>query len=507
MVKAWIIQNVIEGSTKRGRWKLTVPLLFLTLMGYGQNYQPINSRSLQVFQQYSDMGFMYSELSLGNMWGTRIDSSHLSLNGDTVFQNYAIYRNTGLEVSGSSCIKPNTPNWNGLNTRVDPFGATWFYNQAGDSIRIHHQAALNEEWVAYVYQNQDSLIARTISVSWVDDGWIADSVKTIEFQRFANGIPVTDPFNVIEFELYKTVGFRKMVDFHRFPLDTLPLQRIDLNSINKYSPGYMVYDTPMAEPSVGDGSTLVTTCQWSLCTFQTIYQSKEIIEVVPNGIDGQLAVTVLSGQQTFFLDYIPLPDSLVVLHSSGKMPKEEGAVYWFKTLSLINESGECVYPVVSASGQNLYWTEIYGGDTCQSRDVSECSFDGFDWFAAYIGFVASTWVADNTFCTEFAQYSTYYDYLKTGAIICGNPVEVGERENSIGTLKLHPNPTANVFRLELPPNAPPLREVILHDLSGREVLRQRDTNEMDATSLQQGIYVVTAINDQGMYRQRLVVQH
>jgi len=80
-------------------------------------------------------------------------------------------------------------------------------------------------------------------------------------------------------------------------------------------------------------------------------------------------------------------------------------------------------------------------------------------------------------------------------------------ENSMGALKLHPNPTANVFRLELPPNAPPLREVILHDLSGREVLRQMDTNEMDATSLQQGIYVVTAITDQGMYRQRLVVQH
>lgn len=283
-------------------------ILFLlcSTASFGQNYQPINSHSLQAFYQYdldvpTDAFSAFNQVRLGNMWGTRIDSTRISLTGDSIYYNYPIYRDTALENSSESCIKPNAANWNGINSIIDAIGSAWFFNQYGDSIRIHYQAQTNEEWVAFNYQNGDSLVATVTNIFWAEDEWISDSVKTIGFQRVSNGTPIFDSFNDVELEVYKTAGFRKMVDFHEFPIDTTLLHRLDINTINKNSPGYSVNNSIVPEPSIGDGYYRITECEnlWgsNICNYDQIHFSEQILTVSQGGMSGQLIADVMRNIQ------------------------------------------------------------------------------------------------------------------------------------------------------------------------------------------------------------------
>lgn len=71
-------------------------------------------------------------------------------------------------------------------------------------------------------------------------------------------------------------------------------------------------------------------------------------------------------------------------------------------------------------------------------------------------------------------------------------------------LRLYPNPSNTSVSIELPSNPTDLEQVMLHDLSGREVLRQHGVSTVDVSALPSGIYTLTAITGQGTYRQRFV---
>ncbi len=321
----------------------SLALLFLLVLSdyaHGQNYQPLYSNSVQTFYQASSFPIgPFSFYEAGNMWGTRMDNIEVFSNGDTIYYNYPIYRDTAAENSNQDCIWWNAPNWNGKPTRIVSSGTSWFFNQNDDSIQIYHAAQLNEQWKAYSYPNGDSLMAQVVGVQWVDDDWVADSVKTIRFIRFSNGTPIGDILDSTKIEIYRNGGFRKMVDFLKFPDDTIQIHRVDLNSINRYSPGYSVNNEICAMPTIGDGFYRVARQEQltgGQLTSVTDYPiSQVILNVTPFGSNGQLLASVVSnnssGSAVHDIVYHVLPDTIFTLvqreEGGNLMPREEGAIY------------------------------------------------------------------------------------------------------------------------------------------------------------------------------------
>ncbi|MBI1288300.1 MAG: T9SS type A sorting domain-containing protein [Flavobacteriales bacterium] len=503
-----------------------------------QNYQPINSHSLQVF--YQENSFPLNSFSGGNMWGTKIDSVAVTTQGDSLYYNYRIYRDTSA--SGSGCIWWNAPNWNGIQTKVDTLGSSWFYNQSQDSIRIYHQGQLNEEWLAYTFDNGDSLLAKIISVEWIDDGWVEDSVKTIRFSRVSNGIEVSDPLNNANLQVYQNHGFRKTMDFLKFPFETDSIMRVDLNSINANSPGYKSDNVVVPFPSVGDGYLQTTNWHTGSCYVNTDV-SILVNDVQPDGNNGDLLVSIIKNQeqtglghitpgwdiiscdpsvtfnsshnynQSLILHYQKLPDTIkpLIQDSDGLhcMPRENGAAYLYSVES------NCGNPTIRTGGDLIdpayyYYDSI--SDPCLNFYPPECESTPEMIFSPYLGYIGSFSYSVDSYCTAALFTHTDYSYLKVGDFVCGEYAMVGIEENQRPKFSIYPNPTNGVFQMQLSDwTAAKNLSVTVYDMLGRTVESlkpQTSTIEIDASAWPNGVYSISLVNQSGArHTERLVMQH
>ncbi len=498
-----------------------VAILFLVLFAdyaHGQNYQPMYSNSLQTFYQASTFPIAGNYIGGGNMWGTRMDSLGISLDGDTIFYNYPIYRDTAAENGSGNCIWWNAPNWNGKRTKIDTFGSSWIYNQNDDSIKIHHAAQLNEAWKAYSYPNGDSLMAQVVSVQWVDDDWVADSVKTIRFTRFSNGTPIADILDSTEIELYKNAGFRKIVDFFKFPTDTILIHRVDLNSINKYSPGYFAENEIRPMPTPGDGFYRFsiheilnggTVYPWSGSTYSPFSQA--IMAVAPIGLNGQLLANIVSNtwSESNVLDVVfdVLPDTLFTLiqklDGGNLMPREEGASYFYSISNLVSGNSVCLHPVVTIYYQG-YYVDSDLPDTCISYQWNEC-WGGTEHYATYIGLIDLNTYNDNGWCDGNGdRYQFYYTYLKVGDLECGTPQMVGIDEARFDRLSIYPNPSNGIFRVEMEGEV----EYRVMDALGKQIksFTAIGPTTIDLTNHPTGIYILQMRSPNGLSSHKLVKQ-
>ncbi len=489
----------------------------MSLVSVGQNYQPINSNSLQVFYQEAP----YWWVSGANMWGTRVDSVANLNSSDTAYYNYPIYRDTVEQFGG--CMTPNLPNWNGVVTKLIE-GSTYFFNSNSDSIKINHTASIESSWKAYDYPNGDSIMANIESVWWVEEDWMSDSVKIISFTRYSNGSVVVDPINNETLQLYKTSGVRKAFDFYNFPNDVVELYRVDINSINLNAPGYFEEGhpgKPTSQPVQDDLFYKVTECSGSyLCNFSQHDESKLILSVTSNQ-SGLITSSVLWNRQTLgnpFLsstitvEYEEAPDTFQLLHQAGNMPKELGAGYTYLFIEIGEGQEYCSIPVVSATGWDVYHLSTQGNDTCLVPDFAECAQPYAEWFSGKYGYLASEWVVEDGFCNQFADYNYYFTSLRRNGVECGNQFMVNIDENNKTTFNLYPNPATETVQIQLKQQEEV--EVIVTDVLGREVYREiprstrNDTMQFDVSGWPNGIYLVSVINQKGIRStQRLVVQH
>lgn len=532
-------------------------MVFLTVFGYGQNYQPINSNSLQVFYQETPLP-LHPEIWEHNMWGTRIDSVDILPNQDTLFHNYGIYRDTAIENNPFSndyntCFWSGAPNWNGYETKIGSNGHAWFYTMVDDSVDLWHEASLNSTWISYVYENSDTLIARIDNVTWADDGWITDSVKTIGFSRYSNGTPVSDPINNVELEIYKHGGFRKMVDMARFPFDTVPIFQVDLNSINRNSPGYSVNGTPSPEPVIGNAFYRVRECStdWTNggCIEDT-YESQEIIDVQPYGISGQLSATVLVNSQQWLLGsmnvwpngascsgvnpmippswtpiqssttniiYDPLPDSLITLipppsWQVNLFPRENMAAYKY----VLNGALGNQFPSTDYCGPVV---KIY---TLQSPMSGSCLTAG-SWINFAVSYSRESYIAGlgqffsyqvvvNNFSEYEAECRSYYKYLNVGSIQCGTPLVVSLGEQTATSFSLSPNPATNSVKLRLSDSSAHLgMTASVTDVLGRTITNlelETSNYEVDVSDWPNGVYFIIVTDEsQNRFSERIIVQH
>ncbi|MCB9191858.1 MAG: T9SS type A sorting domain-containing protein [Flavobacteriales bacterium] len=478
--------------------------LLFSAVSVGQNYQPININSLQVFYQETPYPTPYNWEEIANMWGTRIDSIDIHSNGDTIYYNYSIARDTAAENGNFNSIWWISPNWNGTATRVESSGTSWFYQYSGDSVRIEHSAPLYQEWLAYSSQAGDSLVGKVTEIGWADDNWIADSVKTLAFTKYFNGALV---WSGAKLELYKNNGIRKTVDFEKFPNDTTPVFRIDPNTINRYSPGYSANGKIRPAPTIGDGFYHIASCEsyGVPCYGINGPSSESVLDVSVDSTSGQITATILrntyySGLQSSTSDiiYEPLPDTFGpiywALYNEDLMPRENESIYAYGQSNLINTNDSCFYPTVTIHAP-----------------PSECLGEEYR-FAPYIGFVYNYWNQDDSYCGWFAYYYRYYTFLRLGGVECGQPLMVGIDETFEVSLNLYPNPATETVQIQLKQQED--FEVLVTDVLGRTVCNevprsaQKSTMELDVSGWPNGVYLVSVFNQKGVRStQRLVVQH
>lgn len=488
---------------------LTFITLFSCCSVFAQNYQPLYSNSLQLF--YED-GYIGDMNNLGsNMWGTRIDYSQVDINGDTILQNYVIARDTALEISlgdpyTERCVWIDAPNWSGEKVVVQSDGTALFFNEFADTISIKFSEPIGTEWVAYKYHDGSMLKARVDDVMFVDDGWIQDSVKSIVFTHLDSaGSVIGDGINNKTIELYRTKGFRKALDFVKFPTDTFALKQLDLNVIN----GNKVWEL---NTQVGDLVTIKEGCEKPYQDdFSYIRKTIEVLEVVYNSPtsvslrvkeNSEGAYRHLPSNQTTYLPVSTLTewrtfngDDDFSLIEGAAMPLENGfgLIYYesgdeFCPSSVFFQSG--FYPSASglffSSQNNCYQGHIPFEDV-SGRTYRYIPFIGRTHYATYTDSYYG-WVDEKCYKD--------YTYFRTNGYECGTYYAVGINETQVdlSQVSLYPNPAADYINLTLPQGNYSNASVNIYDLTGRLVLSSTlfgKNERVDIQSLSPGSYFAT----------------
>jgi len=109
--------------------------------------------------------------------------------------------------------------------------------------------------------------------------------------------------------------------------------------------------------------------------------------------------------------------------------------------------------------------------------------------------VSFNWVDDVSSVWKLSGINNWFQLDPTG---------IYGREQRIIELIIYPNPASNIIHIQC---QYPLEEVMIHKLSGQEVLRQTGTKEeMNVSSLVRGIYILEARMEEGVVLQKFVKQ-
>ncbi|WP_027420712.1 T9SS type A sorting domain-containing protein [Crocinitomix catalasitica] len=176
---------------------LTLFGVFLAVITWSQNYQTINSKDINYFENFEANYYL----------ATRIDSTHL-VDEDSIFYSFQTFRR-----NTDTCEVLISPCWLGEKVIVETNGTNLFFNNNGDTITILTQAELNDTFTVYTYPTGEFIKGWISSIIEEEILGVLDSVKTISL--FSN----SDEFNLIdpEFKIGKLTGFTTIYPFYTFP--------------------------------------------------------------------------------------------------------------------------------------------------------------------------------------------------------------------------------------------------------------------------------------------------
>ncbi len=154
------------------------------------------------------------------MWCVNIDSVRIH-QGWTYHYGYRTTRLYSLTIGSYYenfyCYDPNGASR--MSIAMSALGGeNFFFNSAGDGIRISTLSQLDQPWICCRINDTTHLYASVTSEAIEPVLGVDDSVKYISFQAKRNtGELVTHPFNNKLFKLSKHFGMITLFDFYEFP--------------------------------------------------------------------------------------------------------------------------------------------------------------------------------------------------------------------------------------------------------------------------------------------------
>ena len=89
-------------------------------------------------------------------------------------------------------------------------------------------------------------------------------------------------------------------------------------------------------------------------------------------------------------------------------------------------------------------------------------------------------------------------------VISGNTTTLSVKQNNIAGLTMYPNPTNGVLRINS--NSNEVKEVVIYDMLGKQVLKTKTENTINTSAISKGIYVVKITEAGKTATRKLIVE-
>lgn len=514
-------------------------LCCVILVGFGhrslraQDYQPLHSTSRHCFYQTTPLPKIAYD---HNMWGTLMDSTVAGINGDTMYFNYPIFRDTALWRDPNvhfehRCGWKNAPNWNAGNVLISSaLGTTYFFRET-DTLVLRHGGEIGEQWPMYRYADSTQLVAQVVSVDLTDDHWVVDSVKTVVLhRRNTAGNLVDDPMNGQTLSLYKHNGIRSAFDLYYFPFDTVSIQRVDPNVINVNSrylnrPVPAVGDiltrcseentTTIVDYSISCESTVVTSVtQIDFQTYQVNAMRHEYnMNLSYHDTVGYISDTSYTSMPVQYVYSLYLDTVLPFICWHGAMPMQDGVMYEYLERY---DGWTCPVPILKTT--NLCYSLYAGYSEEMQCEMAWPMFECFDVITnqtgVYLGEV--DWLYEASYGDGvYREYSRKTVYISNANVTCGNYAVVGleeEKEMPTHSVVISPNPTSGAVWLTIDANGALAEGFTANvfaptgQLIRKDVQLNAPATPLDLTGSPNGVYLIVVNDGRSISSHRVVKQ-
>lgn len=188
--------------------KIFLLFFLLPFMHLGaQDYQNICSPGTTLFKDKNN-----------NLVAFRRDSVIALGGNDTLFISYPAIRGTP---EFSPCYDTTVGSVLGREVIKTASGWYWFFNSAGDSIKINSRASLNQSWKFCIIPGNSYIEAKITGLTIDSVLGTVDSVKVISFQaKDSMNNNITHKLNQKFIRLSKHYGLSRMIDVTLVPSDT-----------------------------------------------------------------------------------------------------------------------------------------------------------------------------------------------------------------------------------------------------------------------------------------------
>ena len=482
------------------RFLLFSLLVTFTQTVFAQDYSLFQSNDTCTYNnevEYPDVTLKYSSLI--------VDSS--KSNGGIVLKYFPNTLGRNKKCFGIS------PTWVGPKLWNDSNGDQYLLNHRDDTVNFKFQSnAVDSSWIFLKLGAGEYIEATRLSDELENIDFTLDSIKRLQLKlRDSSGSLISDSINNIEIKISKNHGVIQGIDFYSLFYDStkkkLKFRTIKLvgkkgfGGIEPLTRG-MVYDF-----NIGD-----------------IFHY-EIFDVQ---VEGKVN-TIGSYEQIIVLDKNLLSNSVIynlkrVKYVSKKVT--DGSVN-FKTESFKRDTVQFIYeetqnlyaglPGILQKNQIFTWyhdsvmgrpgmfirTEIdYSrSDSCASSYIFET------YYHNQVGLGLGDWFKLSQAGAGLLHSSKrWLVYYKKGNEVWGEPTSVSSKKSSFKKLRVFPNPTKSHISIQgIDP-----RKIKLIDIQGKEIFEikfSRDSNEIDVSTLENGMYILQIQTEENIYSKRIQIQH
>jgi hypothetical protein len=488
-----------------------IVLGLLPVASIGQNYQPVASQHVRFFDRNEPEDF--------DEYGLRIDS--VTTNGtDSTYYNYLASRDyAGFGDNGDCRFKRYS--WIGTPVTVKANGWTFFVNEVQDTVKIHHEALLNDTWPA-LHLSSDSIVWATVTdISAQTVLGISDNVKTISFtMKDASNATLTHHINGSTMQIGETLGLVKSFDLYHFPnyLEAWFHDNISLTGAEDLNAGIRrpKIELLFEEFQIGDEFAFRTRVNYHDPAIWNAEVYDTLIQIIDKQSQPELQYTlaVHTSSRTYFVDQ-NLGPTFVNQYSSFTTIATDHRFYpfyehhsWMNMPSemyeraMIDKSFNNAYEYINDTLKMNVFSTVFG-DLQPNGCIDDGVFESVPWniqFKEHLGAVWAWWY--------WAYDDTNFSlrYLKRGSNIYGLPVSVSDIQgvHQTPSLSLHfyPNPVQRVDPLHLSSN---FKQVEIFDLSGKLMITEQNASTIQLDNMRVGVYLIRLTSESGVSTQKLVV--